>query len=171
MSKVHPWSFCMGPPKGYECQVKLPKQHKSMHYTDALLTQFHYHSLFFWFQILFELILFTLCPEVLSEDVKQRAKIMKTEQEILPVDKPTWTFSIIAICMYLHEWWLWNDFFSRNLFISVCMHETKLFFSSAYFTCHSLSSFSLSSLIVPNRTLKAIQNSPPPITQQQHLCM
>ena len=61
-------------------------------------------------------------------------------------------------------------FFSRNLFISVCMHESKLFFSSAHFTCHSLSSFSLSSLIMPNRTLKALQNSPPPITQQ-HLCM
>ena len=51
------------------------------------------------------------------------------------------------------------------------MHGTKLFFSSAHFTCHSLSSVSLSSLIVPNRTLEAIQNSPPPITQQQHLCM
>lgn len=44
------------------------------------------HGFFILLQVLFELILFTLCPEVVSEEVKQRARIMmnRTQQSTLP---------------------------------------------------------------------------------------
>ncbi|KAJ7377095.1 sorting nexin 25 [Desmophyllum pertusum] len=40
------------------------------------------------FYVLFELILSTICPEVISEEVKQRARIMKNTQAAFPVSNP-----------------------------------------------------------------------------------
>ena len=39
----------------------------------------------FFLQVLFELILFTICPEVMSEEVKQRAMVLMNMKNMQPI--------------------------------------------------------------------------------------